>query len=191
VRIVRACADYEVSLLLDADGGVHACGTGEALGPGGVTAVDVPMRVSALSGVHVVGAALTDKHALAVTSEGHAYSWGELDMKQRDLIVKKNEVEQLMYQTKQAVDKQEVQAKLSSEDKEVVSSAVQRLQEHIDNDYDNASMEDLNSWENEFNTSVQPVMTKLYQQQPSEPSAHFNTDNINTTDNGPTIEEID
>ena len=124
-----------------------------------------------------------------------AETYREQDMKQRDLIVKKNEVEQLMYQTKQAVDKQEVQAKLSSEDKEVVSSAVQRLQEHIDNDYDNASMEDLNSWENEFNTSVQPVMTKLYQQQPSEHSAHFNTDNINTTDNttdnGPTIEEID
>ena len=112
-----------------------------------------------------------------------AETYREQDMKQRDLIVKKNEVEQLLYQTKQAVDKQEVQAKLSSEDKEVVSSAVQRLQEHIDNDYDNASMEDLNSWENEFNTSVQPVMTKLYQQQPSEPSAHFNTDNINLMEN--------
>jgi len=78
VRIVRACAGDGVSLLLDADGGVHACGTGPVLGQGGLTTVDAPMRVTALSGVHVVGAALSEQHALVVTSEGHAYSWGRV-----------------------------------------------------------------------------------------------------------------
>ena len=120
-----------------------------------------------------------------------AETYREQDMKQKDLIVKKNEVEQLLYQTKQAVDKQEVQAKLSSEDKEIVSAAVNRLQEHIDNDYNNASIEDLKCWENEFNTSVQPVMSKLYQQQPDQSQQQNQQFNDNTMSNGPTIEEID
>ena len=83
------------------------------------------------------------------------------DLKLKERIDAKNEFEGLLFQTKTAVENDKIKEKLSDDDIQSVKSTITEYETWY-NDNPNASVEEYNSKRDEFNTVVQPVMSKLY-----------------------------
>ncbi|KAG0590248.1 hypothetical protein KC19_1G084200 [Ceratodon purpureus] len=79
IEVVAARGSGVVSMAIARDGSLWAWGKSKRgqLGLGtNIIHAQTPQRVEALSGQHVVQVALGWGHALALTAEGHVYSWG-------------------------------------------------------------------------------------------------------------------
>jgi len=87
------------------------------------------------------------------------------DLKLKERIDAKNEFEGLLFQTKTAVENDKIKEKLSDDDIQSVKSTITEYETWY-NDNPNASVEEYNSKRDEFNTVVQPVMSKLYGNMP-------------------------
>ena len=99
----------------------------------------------------------------------------------------------LLYQTRDTLDKSSTKEKLSDDDIQTVQTATETLQTHIE-DNQSASLEELGAWEKEFTQVINPVMSKLYQTGPSQEMPTDmppHTEMPNFEDNGPTIDEVD
>jgi L1 cell adhesion molecule like protein len=83
------------------------------------------------------------------------------DLKLKERIDAKNEFEGLLFQTKTAVENDKIKEKLNDDDVQSVKSSITEYETWY-NDNSDASVEDYNSKRDEFNTVVQPVMSKLY-----------------------------
>jgi len=87
-RAVAACGELH-SAFIDAEGRLLTCGgvreeddpwNPAALGHGeGVTRLEVPTIIPALSGVRIRSVAASSDHTLAVAADGRAFSWGDGD----------------------------------------------------------------------------------------------------------------
>lgn len=113
----------------------------------------------------------------------------EADDIARSQIMKRNELDNLLYQTRDTLDKNSTKDKLSADDIQSVQTATETLQNHI-GDNQSASLEELGKWEKEFTQVVNPIMSKLYQTGPSQEMPPH-TEMPNFEDNGPTIDEVD
>ena len=118
-----------------------------------------------------------------------AEKYKEDDKKIKDNIDAKNELESIIYQTKSSIDKEEVKEKLSDEEIQTLTDLVVDNEKWLEENSE-ATTEELNSQKDLFNTTVQPIMSKLYQN-PSggmpEGMPEENSDEMPDT-SGPTID---
>lgn len=83
------------------------------------------------------------------------------DLKLKERIDAKNEFEGLLFQTKTAVENDKIKEKLSDDNIQSVKSTIDEYETWY-NDNPDAGVEEYNSKRDEFNTVVQPIMSKLY-----------------------------
>ena len=89
------------------------------------------------------------------------------DLKLKERIDAKNEFEGLLFQTKTAVENDKIKEKLSDDDIENVKSTIDEYETWY-NDNQESSVEEYNSKRDKFNMVVQPVMSKLYGNMPTD-----------------------
>ena len=117
-----------------------------------------------------------------------AEEFKEDDMKQKEKVDAKNELEMLIFQCKSQLEKPEVQEKLNSEDKDEANARLNEIQTWIDNDEE----KEKHQYE-EKKKEIETLSMKLFQP-PENNSETTETKGPNVEeeqDNGPTIEEID
>ena len=126
-----------------------------------------------------------------LVSEAEQYK--EADEKAKDLVNKKNQLDSLIYQTSDTIEKDEVKSKLTEDEITIITEAVKELRNNVDNNGNEASMETLEEWEKTFTNTINPIMSKLYENQENQnQNQNFsNVEETADTSNGPTIEEID
>jgi L1 cell adhesion molecule like protein len=121
-----------------------------------------------------------------------AEKYKEDDKKIKDNIDAKNELESIIYQTKSSIDKEEVKEKLSDEEIQTLTDLVVDNEKWLEENSE-ATTEELNSQKDLFNTTVQPIMSKLYQnptgEMPEGMSEEKSGEMPDTS--GPTIDEVD
>ena len=100
-------------------------------------------------------------------------------------------MDSLIYQTSDTIEKDEVKSKLTEEDLSTINNAVKELRNNIDNNGNDISMETLEEWEKTFTNTINPIMSKLYENQENQNQNFSNVEETADTSNGPTIEEID
>ena len=129
-----------------------------------------------------------------------AEKFKEQDEEQKEIIELKNTLESVIYQAKNAVNKDEVKSKLDEADLETVNNAVADGESWLYSDVGSRTKEDYNNKLKELNDKINPIMMKL---QGSDGNA-FNSmpesmpgsmpGSMNTApdlDKGPTLDEVD
>ena len=117
-----------------------------------------------------------------------AEEFKEDDMKQKEKVDAKNELEMLIFQCKSQLEKPEVQEKLNSEDKDKACARLNEIQTWIDNDEE----KEKHQYE-EKKKEIETLSMKLFQppENNSETTETNNSSYEEEQDNGPSIEEID
>ena len=117
-----------------------------------------------------------------------AEEFKEDDMKQKEKVDAKNELEMLIFQCKSQLEKPEVQEKLNSEDKDEANARLNEIQTWIDNDEE----KEKHQYE-EKKKEIETLSMKLFQppENNSETTETNNSSYEEEQDNGPSIEEID
>ena len=126
---------------------------------------------------------LTQEDIDRMVKEAEDFAKDDLEVKER--IEAKNELEAIVYQTRSALDNEEMKSKLSEEDVITVETALNGVDnwllegEHSKSEYDNKK--------NELNGTLQPIMMKAYQQgtEGSESQESVPPESM------PTIDEVD
>ena len=116
-----------------------------------------------------------------------AEKFKEEDDKIKETIDAKNEYENIIYQTKSTIDKKEIREKLSEEDLNTLTDIIKEHEEWL-NDNNNSTKEIYNNKRDELNTTVQPIMSKLY---PNGSENNESDNNESENNKEPTIDEID
>jgi len=117
-----------------------------------------------------------------------AEEFKEDDMKQKERVDAKNELEMLIFQCKSQLEKPEIQEKLNSEDKDKACARLNEIQTWIDNDEE----KEKHQYE-EKKKEIETLSMKLFQppENNSETTETNNSSYEEEQDNGPSIEEID
>ena len=117
-----------------------------------------------------------------------AEEFKEDDMKQKEKVDAKNELEMLIFQCKSQLEKPEVQEKLNSENKDEANARLNEIQTWIDNDEE----KEKHQYE-EKKKEIETLSMKLFQppENNSETTETNNSSYEEEQDNGPSIEEID
>ena len=117
-----------------------------------------------------------------------AEEFKEDDMKQKERVDAKNELEMLIFQCKSQLEKPEIQEKLNSEDKDEANARLNEIQTWIDNDEE----KEKHQYE-EKKKEIETLSMKLFQppENNSETTETNNSSYEEEQDNGPSIEEID
>ena len=107
----------------------------------------------------------------------------------REKVEKKNEFEGIIFQTKSSLEK--VDDKISEEEKNMVLEKISEEEKWIEEEHTKDEYEErLNA----FNTSISPIMTKLYGNKPGEPNMGVPND-VNMKEEPvnmePSIDEVD
>ena len=106
-----------------------------------------------------------------------------------EIIDSKNELEGTIYQTKSVMDNEKIKDKLSEEDIQTLNDIIDENETWLN---DNDSMDDAQPYKdkmNEFNTTVQPIMSKLYPKDGEGDTA--SQDGMPEGNSGPTLDEVD
>lgn len=91
-----------------------------------------------------------------------AEKFAEEDVKLKDRIDARNDLESYSYSLKNQIgDKEKLGGKLSSEDKEIIEKAVEEKIEWLESHQD-AETEDFKAKKKELEEIVQPIVSKLY-----------------------------
>ena len=117
-----------------------------------------------------------------------AEEFKEDDMKQKEKVDAKNELEMLIFQCKSQLEKPEVQEKLNSEDKDKACARLNEIQTWIDNDEE----KEKHQYE-EKKKEIETLSMKLFQppENNSETTETNNSSYEEEQDTSPSIEEID
>lgn len=105
----------------------------------------------------------------------------------RERISAKNDLENFAYSVKNSMDKPEIKAKISEDDKKKLSDAVDASILWIDNN-EHASKEEFEAQKSDLEAISNPIFSGLYQQQPSAADEGMNDGGAST---GPKVEEVD
>jgi len=113
------------------------------------------------------------------------------DSKQRERIEQRNALDGYMFSVKQSLNDENLKDKWSSEDKELIQTKVNEVQEWYDSNNE-ASKEDYEQKQKELENIFTPIMTKMSQpdQQPDVPQSDEPESQEPEMDE-PKIEEID
>ena len=123
-----------------------------------------------------------------------AEKYKEDDAKVKARIDAKNEFESIIYQTKSSIDKEEIKSKLDEDDLETLSNIISDNETWLEDNGD-ATTDELNTQKDEFNTTVQPIMSKLYPKDGEGDTASQDgvsgQDGVPDDNSGPTLDEVD
>ena len=127
-----------------------------------------------------------------------AEKYKEEDEKNKEIIDSKNELESTIYQTKSVLDNENIKEKLSEEDIQTINDIISENETWLN---DNESMDDAQPYKdkmNEFNTTVQPIMSKLYPKEGGMPGEGGMPEGMpegmpgqGGMPEGPTLDEVD
>ena len=119
-----------------------------------------------------------------------AEKYKEEDNKNKERIDAKNELESTIYQTKSVLDNENIKGKISDEDKETINNLINNVEEWIGENED-SELEDFKNKLDEFNTMVQPIMSKLYPPGDANMPGNMEGGMPNNMNSEPTIDEVD
>ena len=119
-----------------------------------------------------------------------AEKYKEEDNKNKERIDAKNELEATLYQTKSVLDNENIKDKLSDEDKATVNNLIKDVEKWI-GENENSELEDFKNKLDEFNTTVQPIMSKLYPKGDENMPGNMEGGMPEGMNGEPTIDEID
>jgi len=115
-----------------------------------------------------------------------AEKYKEDDMKHQEFIEKKNEFENILFQTQNALSNEKIKEKLSKEEIDLITNKINENQEWLQNVDDSNTIKEKMD---EFNTFVQPIMSKLYPESMSNPE-NMGENPMNSTPDT-VIDEVD
>ena len=115
-----------------------------------------------------------------------AEKYKEDDMKHQECIEKKNEFENILFQTQNALSNEKIKEKLSQEEIDLITNKINENQEWLQNVDDSNTIKEKMD---EFNTFVQPIMSKLYPESMSNPE-NMGVNPMNSTPDT-VIDEVD
>ena len=117
------------------------------------------------------------------------------DLEVKETIEAKNELEAIVYQTRSAIENEEMKSKLSEEDITTVTTAINGVDNWLDGDHNKSEYDNK---KNELNGVLQPIMMKAYQQgtegmsqQESVPPTDSESMPTDMPVDVPTIDEVD
>jgi L1 cell adhesion molecule like protein len=119
-----------------------------------------------------------------------AEKYKEEDNKNKERIDAKNELEATLYQTKSVLDNENIKDKLSGEDKATINNLIGDLEKWV-GENENSELEDFKNKLDEFNTTVQPIMSKLYPKGDESMPGNMEGGMPEGMNGEPTIDEID
>ncbi len=114
-----------------------------------------------------------------------AEEYKDEDKKVQESIESKNEFENILFQTQSALKNDKIKEKLSEEEFKLVNDKITENQQWIQSD-SNREKDEYQSKMDEFNTIIQPIMTKLY----PDMTGMGNPDMTDSPSN-PTVDEVD
>ena len=116
-----------------------------------------------------------------------AEKYKDEDEELRKKIEKKNEFENLLFQTKSTIEK--VGDKITDDEKNLINKKISEEQKWSEND--DHEVEEYTKHLDEFNSFVSPIITKVYGENTGEKNVSFSDDNMNSENVEPTIDEVD
>ena len=115
----------------------------------------------------------------------------EDDLKHQECIQEKNEFENILFQTQNAISNEKIKDKLTDEDISLLSNKINEYQTYLQTAND---LEDIKMKKDEFNTTIQPIMSKVYpndmQQNMGSEIPGMDLGGMNMSQD-PTIDEVD
>ena len=115
----------------------------------------------------------------------------EDDLKHQECIQEKNEFENILFQTQNAISNEKIKDKLSDEEVSLLSNKINEYQTYLQTAND---LEDIKMKKDEFNTTIQPIMSKVYpndmQQNMGSEIPGMDLGGMNMSQD-PTIDEVD
>ena len=146
--------------------------------PRGVPQIEVTFDLDAngIMNVSALEKGTGKKQEITIKNDGDRLSQEDIEKmvqeaekyKAEDELVKErvesvNQYEALLYQTKSTIEKKEVSDKLEDEDKEVVNNAIKEHESWLLENRDDTNKEMIEQKTKEFQDSISPIMSKLYQ----------------------------
>ncbi|ORX87062.1 70 kDa heat shock protein 3 [Anaeromyces robustus] len=126
-----------------------------------------------------------------------AEKYKEEDAKVAERVAAKNGLESYSYQLRNTLQDEKVSSKISTEDKDKLNKAIDETISWLDNNQE-ASKEEYESRRKDLENVANPIMTKMYQSgmgnmgnMGNMPNTGSYPSNNNTSNNGPTVEEVD
>ena len=118
------------------------------------------------------------------------------DEKLKEKLDSMNLFEALLYQTKNTLDNKDFADKLSDEDKETIQSTYDEADTWFTINKDSCTKEEIDEKHTNLQDTLQPIMTKLMPQGEGMPDMSGGMPDMSkmpeeTTDPGPTIDEVD
>jgi len=117
-----------------------------------------------------------------------AEKYKEQDDRERERIGSKNELESYAFNLKQSVDDEQVRDKITSEDKEKITSKAKEIIDWLD-DNQQAEKDEYEDKKKELEQVAMPIMSKLHQG--ANPQSGAGQGGQQQSAGGPTIEEVD
>ena len=116
----------------------------------------------------------------------------EEDLKHQECIQAKNEFENILFQTQNAISNEKIKEKLNEEEISLVNIAIDTNQQFLQTAND---LDSINARKDEFNTTIQPIMSKIYpdgmQQNMGSGMPDMSGMDLNSMSQDPTIDEVD
>ena len=106
----------------------------------------------------------------------------------KETIDSKNKLESLLYQTKSSIENEEIKAKLDESDITLVQTSVKEIEEWL---LENRSKEEYEQKTTEFNSTINPVMMKIYSEGGAMPEGGVPGVVPQEESKEPTIDEVD
>ena len=113
------------------------------------------------------------------------------DMKHQEFIETKNEFENLLFQTQNAISNDKIKEKLNEEEINILNNKIKENQEWLQTASDSDSIKNK---KDEFNTFVQPMMSKIYPDNMQQNMGGMDLGGMTGMDSmskEPTIDEVD
>ena len=126
-----------------------------------------------------------------MVKEGEQFK--EEDEKLKEKLDSMNLFEALLYQTKNTLDNKDFADKLSDEDKETIQTTYEEADTWFTINRDSCNKEEIDEKHKHLQDTLQPIMTKLMPQGEGMPDMSGGMPDMpeETTDPGPTIDEVD
>ena len=179
--------------------------TGIAPAPRGVPQIEVSFDVNAngILEVSAVDKASGKAEKIQIKNDGSRLSKEDIermvneaekykknDERHKQLVTKRNELDSYCYQLREVFNKDGFKDKMSSEDRETLTKAVDDLQAKLDSN-PNSTLDELETWQQELRNVADPIMTKFHQQPDQEPGQQPTQPTQPNQPTQPTVEEVD
>ena len=112
----------------------------------------------------------------------------EEDMRNQECIQTKNEFENILFQTQSGVSNEKIKEKLTEEEINIINNKVKEYQDWL---LTATVLEEIKMKMDEFNTLVQPIMSKLYPDEMQNNMDASGMPDMNNMSEEPTIDEVD